>query len=72
MSFFESIAESFTKTFITDERLLQLLSGLGVTMMITVVAAIIGIVFGFLIAIVRATTICSFREKVAGSPRTVY
>lgn len=68
MSFFESIAESFTKTFITDERWLQLLSGLGVTMMITVVAAIIGIVFGFLIAIVRATYDMQLQGKSCRKP----
>ncbi|MEE0675862.1 MAG: amino acid ABC transporter permease [Ruminococcus sp.] len=53
--FFDSIANSFTKTFITDDRWLQLLSGLGVTIQITFFAAIIGVVIGFLIAIVRST-----------------
>ncbi len=53
--FFDSIANSFTKTFITDDRWKQLLSGLGVTIQITIFAAIIGIVLGFLIAIVRST-----------------
>ena len=53
--FFDSIANSFTKTFITDDRWLQLLSGLGVTIQITIFAAIIGVVIGFLIAIVRST-----------------
>jgi len=47
MDFFESIAQSFIKTFITDDRWLQLLSGLGVTILITLVAAAIGIVLGF-------------------------
>ena len=56
MDFFESIAQSFTKTFITDDRWLQLLSGLGVTVLITLVAAAIGIVLGFLIAMVRSTS----------------
>ena len=55
MDFFESIAQSFIKTFITDDRWLQLLSGLGVTIVITLVAAAIGIVLGFLIAMVRST-----------------
>ena len=55
MDFFESIAQSFIKTFITDDRWLQLLSGLGVTILITLVAAAIGIVLGFLIAMVRST-----------------
>lgn len=54
-SFFSGLAESFTRTFITDNRWLQLLSGLGVTLEITLAAAVIGIVLGFLIAIVRST-----------------
>ena len=53
--FFESIGNSFVKTFITDDRWLQLLNGLLVTLEITIVAALIGIVLGFLIAIVRST-----------------
>lgn len=53
--FFNGIAESFTKTFITDDRWLMLLNGLLVTIQITIFAAIIGIVLGFLIAVVRST-----------------
>lgn len=53
--FFSGIAQSFERTFITDDRWLQLLQGLWVTIQITLVAALIGIVIGFLIAIVRST-----------------
>lgn len=53
--FFTGLLESFNKTFITDDRWLQLLEGLGVTLEITLFAALIGIVLGFLIAIVRST-----------------
>ncbi len=53
--FFKSIAQSFESTFITDNRWMQLLSGLLVTIQITIVAAIIGIILGFLIAMVRST-----------------
>ncbi|MCI7085796.1 MAG: amino acid ABC transporter permease [bacterium] len=53
--FFTGIAESFTKTFITDDRWLQLLQGLLVTLEITVFAAFLGIALGFLVAIVRST-----------------
>ena len=67
MDFFESIAQSFTKTFITDNRWQQLLSGLGVTVLITLVAAAIGIVFGFLIAMVRSTYDMQLQGK---KPRT--
>ena len=54
-AFFAELTESFTKTFINDNRWLQLLSGLGITIEITLAAAVIGIVLGFLIAIVRST-----------------
>lgn len=54
-SFFAGIGDSFRKTFITDNRWQQLLSGLLVTVEITVFAALIGIAFGFLLAIIRAS-----------------
>ena len=53
--FFQGIVESFTKTFITDDRWLQLLKGLGVTLEITFFALLIGIIIGVLVAIVRST-----------------
>lgn len=45
--FFQEIAASFQRTFINDDRWLQFLKGLGVTIEITVVAAVIGIILGF-------------------------
>lgn len=53
--FFQGIADSFTRTFITDDRWFQLLKGLGVTLEITFFALLIGIFIGFLVAIVRST-----------------
>lgn len=53
--FFQGIADSFTKTFITDDRWLQILKGLGVTLEITFFALLIGVAIGFLVAIVRST-----------------
>lgn len=53
--FFNGLYESFVKTFITDDRWLQLLNGLLVTIEITLFAAAIGIIIGFLIAIIRST-----------------
>ena len=68
MDFFESIAQSFIKTFITDDRWLQLLSGLGVTILITLVAAAIGIVLGFLIAMVRSTYYMQLQGRKCSKP----
>ncbi|MGN1432906.1 MAG: amino acid ABC transporter permease [Ruminococcus sp.] len=53
--FFDGLYQSFVKTFITDDRWVQLLNGLLVTIEITLFAAAIGVVIGFLIAIVRST-----------------
>lgn len=53
--FFQGIADSFVKTFITEDRWIQILKGLGVTIQITILAGIIGIVLGILIAIVRSS-----------------
>lgn len=53
--FFNGLSESFVKTFITDDRWMQLVNGLIVTVEITIFAALIGVALGFLIAIVRST-----------------
>ena len=53
--FFNGLYERFVKTFITDDRWVQLLNGLLVTLEITFFAVIIGVAIGFLIAIVRST-----------------
>ena len=54
-SFFEGMSASFTRTFITDDRWLQLLRGLGTSLEITLFAALLGIALGFLVAIVRSS-----------------
>ena len=61
--FFSGLAQSFESTFITDNRWLQLLKGLGVTIEITLVAALIGLVIGFLLAMVRSTYDMQLRGK---------
>lgn len=55
MNFFEKIAEDFTQNFIDANRWQYLLRGLGTTMLITVLALLLGLVLGFLAAIVRST-----------------
>ena len=51
----KDLANSFEKTFIKKDRWLQLLKALGVTLEITLFAAILGIVIGFIIAAIRST-----------------
>lgn len=61
--FFQGLVDSFNSTFIKDDRWLQLLRGLGVTVEITVFAAILGVIIGFLIAIIRSTHDMNLRKK---------
>ncbi len=54
-NFINGLVEDFTSTFITEDRWMQFLNGLLVTVQITLFAALIGVAIGFLIAIVRST-----------------
>jgi len=51
----ENFTDKFISTFIEDNRWKYLFNGLGVTLRITVVAALLGIFLGFLVAIIRST-----------------
>ena len=46
---------SFQQNFIDESRYLYLLQGLGTSLLITAFAAIIGIILGFLVAVIRST-----------------
>ncbi|MCH5202872.1 MAG: amino acid ABC transporter permease [Oscillospiraceae bacterium] len=61
--FLNGIVEGFSKTFIDQDRWKQFLEGLEVTIGITILAAILGIVLGFLIAIVRSTYDMNLKGK---------
>ena len=54
-SFFTDFGDSFYENFIAEDRWQYLASGLGNTLVITVLSVAIGIILGFLIAVVRAT-----------------
>ena len=47
--------EKLKETFVTDDRWQYLVRGLGNTLIITVCAALIGIVLGFIVAMIRST-----------------
>lgn len=49
------IKDNFIHNFITKDRYMYLLKGLGITLKVTVFAVIIGILLGFLVAIIRST-----------------
>lgn len=53
--FFQELQRKFIQDFIDDDRYLYLLRGLGNTLVITLLALVIGVALGFLVAIVRAT-----------------
>ena len=50
-----NISEKFIQNFIEEDRYMYLVQGLGTTFTITIFAAIIGIILGFIIAIIRST-----------------
>lgn len=62
-NFFEQISASFNRTFVTDGRWLQLLRGLGATLEITLFATLIGIVLGFIVAVVRSSHDMTLQNK---------
>ncbi len=55
MNIWLSFGDDFYLNFIKDDRYLYLLKGLGNTLLITVLAAIMGIVLGFIVAIIRSS-----------------
>ncbi len=52
-AFFNSIAESFYKTFIAESRYIAFAKGLGNTLLITLFATILGVLIGSLVAVIK-------------------
>lgn len=67
-----SFTEKFYQNFIEENRYMWLLKGLGMTMSITVIGAILGILIGFIVAIVRSTHDKSGRFKILNAIFNVY
>lgn len=61
--FFEGMGKGLYKMFIVEDRWQMVLSGLGTTLFITLCATIIGIILGFLVAIVRSTYQMNLKGK---------
>lgn len=55
MNFFETFADKVYSTFIEDARWTYLTDGLKTTLIVTLFAVVLGVILGFLIAVVRAT-----------------
>ncbi len=52
-AFFQSIAESFVKTFIVEDRYIAFAKGLGNTLVITLFATVLGVIIGSLVAVIK-------------------
>ena len=72
-NFFEGLAKSFERTFITENRWQLILGGLGVTLLISVISGAAGLALGFLFVLLRrkkegglANKLISLLEKLLG------
>jgi His/Glu/Gln/Arg/opine family amino acid ABC transporter permease subunit len=63
---------SFQNNFIDDNRYLYLVNGLGITLLITLFSALIGILLGFLVAIIRSTYDKTGKMKLANVICNIY
>ena len=67
-----SVKEDFYLNFIKDDRYLWLLDGLKTTLIITVFAVIVGLIIGFLVAIIRSAHDKSGSFKILNAICRVY
>ena len=67
-----SFAEKFTQNFIDEQRYMYLVKGLGNTVVITIFAVLLGILLGFLVAIVKTTHERNKNLKVLDTICNVY
>ena len=61
---FVEFGNKFYNTFIVENRWTYLLNGLGTTLLITAFALVIGIILGFIVAIIRSTNQRTGKLKV--------
>ncbi len=69
---FVEFGNKFYNTFIVENRWTYLLNGLGTTLLITALALVIGIVLGFIVAIIRSTNQRTGRLKAANFICRIY
>lgn len=72
MNFFDNFADKFHQAFIKDDRYMYLVDGLLVTLQVTFFALILGLVLGFLVAIVRATHDKTGKMKILNFLAKIY
>ncbi len=71
-NWFVEFGDKFYNTFIVENRWMYLVNGLGTTLLITALALVIGIVLGFIVAIIRSTNQRTGRIKVANFICRIY
>lgn len=71
VNIFDQISESFEKTFIREERWKLIVSGIGVTMLISICSAIAGTILGFLLYLLTRSDVPLIR-KITGSIAKIY
>lgn len=71
VGFFEDLSESFYKTFIQEKRWKMVLSGLGVTFVISVFSALFGTVLGFGLCLLRRSRLRIVSGTAAGLIRLI-
>lgn len=64
--FISSFKDDFYQSFIEDDRWFYLLNGLGNTLKITVIAVLIGLILGFVVAIIRSSYDKMDRKTLTG------
>ncbi len=69
---FKELADRFYNNFIKDDRWQYITNGLWVTIQITVLAVLVGIVIGFLVAIIRSTHDKTGKLKIANFICRIY
>ena len=62
--FFEGLAASFERTFITEDRWKLILQGLGVTLFISVASTVLGLALGFLLVLLRRRKEGGIADKI--------
>lgn len=72
LGFFEGFAESFRQNFIEEDRWHYLVNGLGTTLTITIFSVLIGMILGFIVAIIRFTHDKTGKMKIANVICRIY
>lgn len=72
MQFFGDFVDEFKLNFIDEDRWMLIVQGLGTTILISLLAVIVGIVIGFLVAIIRSNHDKTGHMKVANALCKVY